>query len=153
MSPAERAAKVHELLATTASGMLCTWSERMEGFPYGSISPFALDASGSPFFFLSGLAVHTRNLLANPKASLLVTEVAGGLEGGRVNLFGEVTPVQEEAEVADLRARYLARHPESAQWIDFGDFSFFRMDVANIYWVGGFGAMGWVPVDAYRSAG
>ncbi len=108
MSPQERAAKVRELLARCASGVLCTQSERMEGFPYGSVAPFAVDAHGSPFFFLSGLAVHTKNLQANAKASLLVNEEAVGLDGGRANLFGEVLPVADEALIADLRARYLA---------------------------------------------
>lgn len=151
MSPQERAAHVRELLTRCASGVLCTQSERMDGFPYGSVAPFALDAHGAPFFFLSGLAVHTKNLQANAKASLLVNEEVGGLDGGRANLFGEVLPVDDEGVISDLRAHYLERHPEAEQWIDFGDFAFYRMEVANIYWVGGFGAMGWVPADVYQS--
>jgi putative heme iron utilization protein len=120
----------------------------MEGYPYGSLAPYALDASGSPVFFLSGLAVHTRNLIAKAKASLLVSD--DDISGSRVNLFGDVVEVpSEEAEARELRRIYLAAHPESEQWIDFGDFAFYRMMITNIYWVGGFGEMGWVPVAEY----
>ena len=151
MSPQERAAKVRELLNAKSSAILCTHSERMEGYPYGSLAPYALDHVGMPVFFLSGLAVHTKNLAVNPKASLMVSE--DDVSGARVNLFGDVLKVSEEkARAAGLRAIYLAAHPEAEQWIDFGDFDFYRMNLANIYWVGGFGEMGWVPPSVYLAA-
>ena len=51
-----------------------------------------------------------------------------------------------------LRAAYLDRHPSAKYWIDFSDFSFFRLDVTDVYFVGGFGVMGWVDAVDYRAA-
>jgi hypothetical protein len=50
------------------------------------------------------------------------------------------------------RARYLTRHPDAAGWVDFGDFAFWRLDVEEVYMVGGFGVMGWVTPDVYSTA-
>lgn len=125
----------------------------MEGYPFGSVAPFALDSDGAPFFFFSGMAVHTKNLQANSNASLFVQESAGagGVEGGRANLFGTIRVVTEAGDIARMREIYLARHPESEQWIGFGDFDFYRMSITNVYWVGGFGEMGWTSAEAYQS--
>ena len=54
-----------------------------------------------------------------------------------------------EAEVAEARKLYLAKHANSKYWVDFEDFSFYRMDVVDIYYVGGFGVMGWVSASEY----
>jgi len=57
-----------------------------------------------------------------------------------------------EAEVAEARKLYLARYANSKHWVDFEDFSFYRMDVVDVYYVGGFGVMGWVTASDYNSA-
>jgi hypothetical protein len=54
-----------------------------------------------------------------------------------------------ESEAAEARVLYLGRHPDSAQWIDFGDFALYRMILAQAYYVGGFGVMGWVNLQAH----
>ena len=69
------------------------------------------------------------------------------VSGARVNLFGEVRRFEASPE---MREAYLTRHPEARQWVEFGDFAFYRMEVANVYYVGGFGEMGWVPAGGYR---
>jgi hypothetical protein len=100
------------------------------------------------------MAMHTQNLQADPRASLLVTQPdAHGdpLAASRVTLVGNVLPVPE-SEVAGVREQYLARHANSKYWVDFEDFSFYRMDVVDIYYVGGFGVMGWVSAAEYRAA-
>ncbi|MEZ5352739.1 MAG: pyridoxamine 5'-phosphate oxidase family protein [Bryobacteraceae bacterium] len=133
-------------------GTLCTLSRRHPGYPFGSVMPYALDARGRPIFLVSTLAMHTKNLLEDPKASLMVAEPAPAeqaLVAARVTLVGEVREVDD----ASVRERYLARHPDAQQWVDFGDFSFFRLDILDIYYVGGFGVMGWVPPPDYSSAG
>jgi putative heme iron utilization protein len=82
---------------------------------------------------------------------LLVTqEDAGGdpLGASRVTLVGNVLPVPD-AEVAEARELYLARHANSKYWVDFEDFSFYRMTVVDVYYVGGFGVMGWVSASDY----
>lgn len=134
------------LLCSRGFGVLSTLSKRVPGHPFGSVVTYAVDAAQRPIFLLSRLAVHTTNLLADPRASLLVFEEAAEkdpLSSARVNFFGEVA-VLPDSDVAEARGIYLARHPESAQWIDFGDFALYRMASAEAYYVGGFGVMGWV---------
>jgi putative heme iron utilization protein len=95
--------------------------------------------------------MHTQNLQADPRSSLLVTQPdASGdpLGASRVTLLGNVLPIPEP-EVAEARKLYLARYPNSKNWVDFEDFSFYRMDVMDVYYVGGFGVMGWISAPEY----
>jgi len=97
------------------------------------------------------MAMHTQNLQADHRASLLVTQDHGGddpLGAARVTLVGNVLPLPE-SEVAEARQLYLARYANSKYWVDFEDFSFYRMDVVDVYYVGGFGVMGWVSASEY----
>ena len=135
-------------------GSLSTLSRKQPGFPFGSVMPYGLDASGRPIFLISSMAMHTQNLQADPRASLLVTQPdASGdpLGASRVTLIGNVQTVPE-AEVAEVRALYLERYANAKYWVDFEDFSFYRLDVLDVYYVGGFGVMGWVQVTDYDEA-
>jgi hypothetical protein len=134
--------------------MLATLSRRHPGHPFGSVMPYALDESGRPLFLISRLAMHTQNLEADPRASLLAAEVAAGgdvLAVGRVTLMGTACRAPAE-DVADARSAYLAWHPNASNWVDFDDFAFWRLDTADVYWVGGFGAMGWIGARDYADA-
>src|ERR1700690_2090914 len=135
-------------------GSLSTHSRKQTGFPFGSVMPYALDHDANPIFLISTMAMHTQNLLADPHSSLLVTQPdAGGdpLGASRVTLLGNVLPAPE-ADVAEARKLYLARHADSKYWVDFQDFSFYQMNVVDVYYVGGFGVMGWVAASDYYSA-
>jgi putative heme iron utilization protein len=113
--------------------------------------PYGLDEHGRPIFLVSTMAMHTQNLQADPRASLLVTQDDAGndpLGASRVTLVGNVLPIPQ-AEVAEARELYLARYANSKYWVDFEDFSFYRMEVVDIYYVGGFGVMGWVSATEY----
>ena len=70
------------------------------------------------------------------------------LGASRVRLLGNILPVPV-LEVAESRKLYLSRHANSKYWVDFDDFSFYRMDVVDVYYVGGFGVMGWVSASEY----
>src|ERR1700686_4514616 len=132
-------------------GSLSTLSRRQSGFPFGSVMPYGLDDRGRPIFLISSMAMHTQNLQADPRASLLVTrdDTDGDpLGASRVTLVGNVLPIPQ-SEVAEARQLYLARYANSKYWVDFEDFSFHRMDVADVYYVGGFGVMGWVSAPEY----
>lgn len=134
------------LLASRGFGILSTLSSRVPDFPFASIVMYTAGPGGSPIFLLSHLAVHTTNLLANPNASLLVFAESlerDPLNSARANFFGIVTAISKD-EIPAARDLYLARHPEAAQWIDFGDFALYRMSLAQAYYVGGFGVMGWI---------
>ncbi|MHB8215359.1 MAG: HugZ family pyridoxamine 5'-phosphate oxidase [Candidatus Sulfotelmatobacter sp.] len=135
-------------------GSLSTLSRKQQGFPFGSVMPYGLDADGRPIFLISTMAMHTQNLQADPRASLLVTQPdASGdpLGASRVTVMGNAKIIPEP-EVAEARALYLERYANAKYWVDFEDFSFYRMDVLDVYYVGGFGVMGWVQVSDYESA-
>ena len=148
------AERARTLMYLGRTGSLSTHSRKQPGFPFGSVMPYGLDGDGRPIFLISTMAMHTQNLQADPRSSLLVTQPdASGdpLGASRVTLVGNVLPVPEP-EVAGARELYLARHANSKYWVDFEDFSFYRMDVVEVYYVGGFGLMGWVSAAEYRSA-
>jgi hypothetical protein len=135
-------------------GSLSTHSLKQPGFPFGSVMPYGLDDHGRPIFLISTMAMHTQNLRADPRASLLVTQSDSGgdvLGASRVTLLGDVLRI-EEPEVAEARKLYLASYENSKYWVDFEDFAFYRMSVVDVYYVGGFGVMGWVDAVEYGEA-
>jgi heme iron utilization protein len=147
-SLAERA---RTLAAIGRLGSLSTHSRKFAGFPFGSMMPYAVDDAGRPIFFISTMAMHTQNLAADGRASLLVMQpdIAGDpLGAARVTLVGNAEEAPRE-EVAEI---YLARHPEANYWKDFTDFAYYRIDVAGVYFIGGFGVMGWISAAEYREA-
>src|SRR6266478_2404143 len=148
------AERARTLLYLGRIGSLSTLSRRQSGFPFGSVMPYGLDDHGRPIFLISTMAMHTQNLQADPRASLLMTQDAAHgdpLGAPRVTLVGNVQPIPD-SEVAAARKLYLARYANSKYWVDFEDFSFYRMEVVDVYYVGGFGVMGWVSASEYSLA-
>ena len=146
--------RARTLVYLSRIGSLSTLSRKQPGFPFGSVMPYGLDAGGRPIFLISTMAMHTQNLQADPRASLLVTQPdASGdpLGAARVTVIGNAQIIPQP-EVAQARALYLERYANAKYWVDFEDFSFYRMDVLDVYYVGGFGVMGWVQVSDYESA-
>jgi putative heme iron utilization protein len=135
------------------TGTLATLSRRHPGHPFASVMPYALDEDGRPLMLVSTMAMHTQNLATDPRASLLVTQATAGdpLAAGRVTIMGEARPVPS-GEKAAVRAAYLSRHASASYWVDFDDFAFWRIEPADLYFVGGFGAMDWLSTDDYRAA-
>ena len=109
--------------------------------PYCSLVNTATAPDGSPLLLISGLAIHTRNILADPRVSLMIDERRAGdpLEGARVMIAGRAEKIIDATELEVIRRRYLARHPSAATFIDFPDFAFFRIAVRNVHLVAGFG--------------
>ncbi|HVE69781.1 MAG TPA: DUF2470 domain-containing protein [Thermoanaerobaculia bacterium] len=146
------AERVRTLLAAERLGTLATQSQKHPGFPFASVMPYALAEDGAPLFLVSNMAVHTQNVVADPRASLLVMQSgadADPLGAPRATLLGSVTRIDATDAI---RAAYLERHPSSRYWIDFDDFAFHRLDVTDVYFVGGFGVMGWVAASDYSVA-
>jgi len=146
--------RARTLVYTGRIGSLSTISRKQPGFPFGSVMPYALDASGRPSFLISTMAMHTQNLHADSRASLLITQPdASGdpLGASRVTVMGNVSLIREP-KVADARHLYLERYANSKYWVDFEDFSFYHMDLLDVYYVGGFGVMGWVAASDYLQA-
>lgn len=135
-----------QLLEARKFGVLITNAQSFPGYPFGSLTPYALDARGRPVFLLSSLAIHSANLQADARASLFVfaeTAESATAVAARLNVIGQVHQV-DASEREETRRLYLSRHPESAQWAEFGDFAFYRMEPRQMYFVGGFGVMGWI---------
>lgn len=151
-SHAERA---RTLVASQTRGSLSTIALSPAGTPFGSVVTYGLDPAGHPTFFVSTMAEHTRNLGADPRASLLVVEDtpagADPLASGRVTLLGSAEEVMDPDERAAARAGYLAANP-AAFYVDYGDFRCLRLTVTDIRYVGGFGRMSWVDAHAYAAA-
>ena len=127
------------LLRRSRQGALATLMAGT-GDPYCSLVNVASAPDGSPILLISRLAVHTKNILADARVSLMLDERAPGdpLEGARIMLAGRA----EEADNDDremLRRRYLNAHPSAEAFVDFKDFSFFRIRASGAHLVAGFG--------------
>ncbi|MGQ0464068.1 MAG: HugZ family pyridoxamine 5'-phosphate oxidase [Sporichthyaceae bacterium] len=141
------------LMTAKAFGSLATMSTECPGFPFGSLVGYAVDEVGRPLLCLSRIAEHSRNMAANPNASLMVTEHDGGnnlLALARVTLVGECRKISDSEHEAGLDL-YLQAHP-SAFYSSFHDFSIYRLEVASVRYVGGFGRMSWVTAEQYTAA-
>ena len=147
-SLAERA---RTLVSLARTGSLSTHSRKLPGFPFGSMMPFATDDLGRPIFFISSMAMHTQNLQHDARASLLITQpdVSGDpLGAARLTLVGAAN----EAPAAETRDLYLSRHENAKYWQDYTDFAFYRLEVTGVYFIGGFGVMGWISTEEYARA-
>ncbi|XP_057814404.1 uncharacterized protein LOC131028181 isoform X4 [Cryptomeria japonica] len=164
---------------------LCTVMSRMhhrrKGYPFGSLVDFAPDSMGHPIFSFSPLAIHTRNLLADPRCSLVV-QIPGwsGLSNARVTIFGDVYPLPNEQQADTIccicippfnafgshvsrfdppfwrklewaHAYYTAKHQQGASQ-QWGNFYYYRMElISDVYFIGGFGTVAWVDVQEYEN--
>ena len=127
------------LLRTSRQGALATLMAGT-GAPYCSLVNLANHPDGSPILLISRLAVHTRNILADNRVSLMLDERGPGdpLEGARIMLSGRAEVTDDDNREL-VRRRYLNAHPSAAAYADFGDFSFFRIRPAGTHLVAGFG--------------
>jgi heme iron utilization protein len=149
------AERTRTLLSLASVGTLSTVSRKHPGFPFGSLMPFALDPAGRPLLLISDMAMHTQNLKGDPRCSLFVGQAnADGdpLGSARATLIANAEAVVKEDDIAAVREIYLARHQNSRYWVDFPDFRFFRLQPIDLYYVGGFGVMGWVAAADYEEA-
>ncbi len=140
------------LLATARTGTLATLAVEPRGFPFGSLVAYAVDDVGRPLLCLSDLAEHSRNLAADPRASLMACDTGAGdpLALARVTVLGSVAELRDAAREEALRA-YRDRFPD-AFYAAFADFRLYRLDVASVRYVGGFGRMSWVSADDHAAA-
>src|SRR5512143_3585740 len=134
----ERVDAVRRLLFEGRFGVLSTISTKPEGYPLGSIVPFAQASRGQPLLLLSGLAQHTKSLRAGPRACLLVATPGAEdpQQAPRAALIGTAVEVAG-ADAEDGRARFLQRHPKAGAYLAL-DFALWRLDVAEVRFVGGF---------------
>ncbi len=123
------------LLRSIRAGALATL-DRAGGFPFASLVTVATDHDGSPLLLTSRLSVHTQNLEQDPRASILLAERGKGdpLAHPRLTVVGRAERTPDER----VRERFLARHPKASLYAGFGDFSFWRLEMAAAHLNGGF---------------
>jgi hypothetical protein len=144
-------AEIAVLMKSKNTGCLSSLHHRTE-YPFGSLMPYALDSSGKPLFFISNLAVHTKNIKKNNKISIMVfaPDKDGDIfNGPRVTLSGKAVKIDQK-EIEEAKKVYLKAHPNAENWIDFEDFAFYRLEIEKIYYVGGFGIIEKVTFDEYK---
>ncbi len=142
--------EARQFLRSTRSGILSTISAKFAGYPFGSVAPFVLDQDGQPLILISTLAEHTRNIIANPKVSLLAFAGAEDLQANsRLTLMGDASKVSQDD--SQLRARYLRYFPQAKGYFDTHDFSFYRINIQQARYIGGFGRISWVAGEELAS--
>lgn len=146
MTANERAVPVIDLMNGERNGVLSTLSRKMEGWPFGSLTPFAVSSEGEPILLLSGIAEHTHNILADSRVSLFVQDSSASATpqaGARATILGRAEMI-DGPSLDDAKTRYLDRFPESARMFEMGDFRLFRLKIERVRYIGGFGEMYWL---------
>lgn len=144
------ATEARRLLRAHRYGALCTLSKKLDGYPFGSITPYLADHDGSLLIYISALAEHTRNIENDPRVSLIThnqRDPAIQMQG-RVTVAGNAHRLIDQQQPA---ARYLRHFPEAADLMLL-DFSFYRIHPVAIRYIGGVGRIHWVNVEAYAVA-
>ncbi len=128
-------------------GVLATLSKRLDGMPFASVCPFITDHEARPVFLISGLAEHTKNLAADPRASLIVHPCADNMHAaGRVTLTGKAENIGRPEALAERYAQLL---PEAAGYFELGDFNLWRLHIEAVRFIVGFGKIEWVDPASY----
>jgi hypothetical protein len=139
------------LLHEASWGALATQSAQLPGFPFATALPFVPDECHRPVWLMSALAEHTKNIQADCRSSFVVVAPGANavINDFRVTLVGEAEPFTASKEWA---ARYLRYDPQAQQYLDLGDFTFFRLNPKHVRYVAGFGNMGWIEEEAWSQA-
>lgn len=127
-------------------GALAT-RDSASGHPFISLAGAATAMDASPILLMSTLARHRRNLEHYPQLSLLFEtpdERANPLTGARISVSGRAEILQDERD----QQRFLARQPK-AFYAGFSDFAFFRIEITDVHYVGGFGIAETLPPEEY----
>ena len=114
--------------------------------PFVSLTPYAVDAKGCPFIYISDLAYHTKNLKKSSKSSLMVSKLNDKniFNSARVSFVGKMTRVTDKEEVSALKEIFFTKFPESKKFEKMHDFAFYRMEVEKLQYIGGFGDINWI---------
>lgn len=144
MSPGEEARR---LLRARHWGVLATLSRKFEGHPYASTVNFVGDQEARPVMLLSGLAEHTRNLLADPRVSLVAADPGADAQAtARLTLMGSAVELPDSPA---LRDRYLRHFPGAEHYFGLGDFALYLIEPRRVRFIGGFGQIRWIGVEQF----
>ncbi|NJK41090.1 MAG: pyridoxamine 5'-phosphate oxidase [Acaryochloridaceae cyanobacterium SU_2_1] len=145
---------VSQLLDNQSFGVLSTYSVDVEGFPFGSVTPYSLTETYHPLIFISNIAQHTKNILRDNRVSLTVLEhlqspKADPQKHGRVSILGHATALPHDAERdKESYQRYFQRFPESEGYQNTHGFQLYEITPVRIRYIGGFGKIFWLEPQA-----
>jgi len=150
MKVSKEAGDVKQLLARERSGVLSTLSAKEAGWPFGSITPYALLETGEPIILISEIAEHTRNVRHDARVSLLVQDsgsIGKPQAGARVTMLGYAMPLPASF-IDHGRSVYTSLFPDSVDYFSAHDFTLYMIVTTQIRYIGGFGDIHWVAGDA-----
>lgn len=143
--------EARRMLRAHRYGALCTLSKKLDGYPFGSITPYLVDHDGSLLILISTLAEHTKNIRHDPRVSL----ITHNQQNPHIQTQGRVT-VTGNAELEPDRnqvfLRYLRYFPEAQAYFSMHDFSFYRIRPLAIRYIGGFEKIHWIDMENYAVA-
>ena len=130
-------------------GVLSTLSVEVPGYPFGSVTPYCLDRQGFPIILISDIAQHTKNIQANPNVSLTILD--HNLEDVQANsrLTVLANAVKMENTDVDTQNRYYSYFSQSKDYHKTHDFSFYRLQLVRVRFIGGFGQIYWLDKDHF----
>ncbi len=147
MSEYDKGQVARRLLNSRSYGILSTHSKEVEGYPFGSVTPYVINREGNPVILISTLAQHTKNISANPKVALTVIE---GDKGGDIQAYGRVTIIGD-AEIVPKDSpsakRYLRYYPGAKRYFEAHDFNFYHIKFVRGRFIGGFGKIFWLEQE------
>ena len=140
--------EARRLLRSHRYGALSTLSEKLDGYPFGSITPYLVDHDGSLLIFVSTLAEHTRNIRRDPRVSLITHDQRNPQiqSQGRVTVIGNAEPEPDRNQAG---LRYLRYFPEAKSYYPMQDFYFYRIRPIAIRYIGGFGKIHWIDMENF----
>jgi hypothetical protein len=147
-TPQDHGRTARQLLRAHRYGALGTLSKKFDGHPFTSITPYLVDQDGSLLILISGLAEHTRNILNDPRVSL----ITHNQDDPHIQTQGRVTVLGHAAFQPDREQcgkRYLRYFPEAQTYFNMADFNFYRITPLAIRYIGGFGDIHWVKSGNY----
>ena len=132
------------LMRNCREGVLSTVSKKYEGYPFGSFVTFISGADRSIIFYASDIAQHTINLKNNSKACITLFNLSEGdkQDSARLSLIGDVKIIDKDVE--EISRQFIEFFPESSQYSNMHDFSFYKLNISQVRWIGGFGKIAWL---------
>ncbi len=149
MKNTKKAKEARRLLLSEYQAILSTHSVDVDGYPFGSVVPYCLNKNGQPIILISNIAQHTKNILSDPKVSLIATE--SGVDDlqavGRITYIGNAEKLDDD-DIESME-RYYSYFPQSRDYHKTHDFDFYLIHPVRVRYIGGFGQIYWLEKDNF----
>ena len=140
----ERGIRARNFLKSKTDGVLSTVSLELPGYPFGSVTPYALDNDCNPIILISGIAQHTKNINADSKVSLTIVSGEDDVQANaRLTFIGDASITEDEA----AKEHYLRKFPQANKYFEAHDFYFYKIDLKRARYIEGFGKIWWLDPD------